>query len=284
MKKVHNSPCPQSDHSRHPQAFHQAHPVARILCRICSAGIAALSSAVLLIPSVWAAATPSAPDASGYEIPLGELNKVKKERPSKKVTKERKRRKGERSAQRASTDVVAAPGNAAPPATAPAAETSRVVPPPATPGAEVPHKSGHPQASATVTIHHDPYSYVITGKRTIIQAVISSAGNIQSVQCRFRASEDGAYALVPMVLVPGTLFTYTATLPSLAKESQALRYSIVVLDAQGHEARSEEYVIAVKSSAVLPGWQLEAASEPIKIRLENKEKPLEGFADPGVVE
>jgi hypothetical protein len=125
---------------------------------------------------------------------------------------------------------------------------------------------------------------VIAGKRTAIQAVISSTHNIQAVYCRFRAAENGAYAFVPMVQVPGTHFTYAATLPSLAVSSRSLRYGIIAVDSLGNESRSREFVIAVKSSSVLPGWQFENPKDMIKIRLENKDKPLEGFSDPGIVE
>jgi hypothetical protein len=139
------------------------------------------------------------------------------------------------------------------------------------------------QQPGQITIHHDPYSYVITGKRTMIQGVISSADNIQAVYCRFHATENGAYALVPMLLTPGSQFTYAAVLPSLATASRSLRYSIVVIDSLGKETRSREFVIAVKPSGVLPGWQLKNSADMIKIRFENKEKPLEGFSDPGII-
>jgi hypothetical protein len=223
---------------------------------------AALLIGLLLIPSAWAAVPSSpVPDASGYEIPIGELNKVKKERPKKKETKERKKKKGEDAAQQPSAEVVI-----------PLGKNDNV--------------SGKPEIStvAPVTIHHDPNSYVIAGKRTRIQAVISSTDSIQAVYCRFRATEDGDYALVPMLPVDGTHFTYAADVPGLAAASRSLRYSVLAVDSSGHEARSQEFVIAVKPSAVLPGWQLESSPGTLKIMLENKEKPLEGFSDPGIVE
>ncbi len=246
-----------------------------------------------LIPSAWATGQSSpALDASGYEIPLGELNKVKKTRQVKKGTRAHKKRKRV-PATPPTVDVVVPPAKVI---QAPAATT-------AVPNESVQpvfHQSAAPEktimgvaspppsprvSAASVSIHHDPYSYVITGKRTTIQAVISSAeNNIQAVYCRFRAAENGAYARVPMVQVPGTHFTYAATLPGLAAASRSLRYSISAVDAIGNETSSPEYVIAVKPSAVLPGWQLENSPGPIKIRLDDPAKPLEGFSDPGITE
>lgn len=283
MKKVPSSTYPQSDY------VHDGWTMVRHFLTACSAGITVLCVIMLQIPSAWAAAPASpAPGSSGYEIPLVELNKVKKERPQKKETKERKKKKSESTAKRSSANVAATPEKVDQPVTTLPGAASTVVSSESQQqtksSADVSSNPGVSQTAATVTVHHDPYSYVITGKRTVIQAVIGSVNNIQSVQCRFRTTENGAYALVPMVLAPGTLFTYTTTLPSLAKESQALRYSIIALDSVGHEARSQEFVVAVKSSAVLPGWQSESSTEPIKIRLENREKPLEGFSDPVVVE
>ena len=217
---------------------------------------------MLLAPSAWATSSPASPDVSGYEIPLGELNKIKIERPLKKVKKEHKK-KGTAAAQ-SPAEVVAAPEKK---------DSGTAI------------KTDIPQASKAHTpIYHDPYSYVITGKRTTVQAVISSADSIQSVLCRFRSTENGTSALVPMVLVPGTRFTYAATLPGLAATSRTLRYSIITVDSAGIDSRSQEFTTAAKSSGVLPDWQQDISSEKIKIRLENKEAPLEGFSDPGITE
>jgi hypothetical protein len=249
---------------------------------------------ILLTPSAWAEVPSSlSSDASDYEIPLGELNKVKKESPVKKKTKEHKKNKVE-SPTPPSADM-AVPGEKVDQTPA----TALVVP---VPGRVVPPEFQHqtisdktvkgaliktvtPNTSTSpITIHHDPYSYVITGKRTTIQAVISSADIIRTVYCRFRTTETGAHAFVPMMQVPGTHFTYSAILPGLAAASRSLRYNIIAIDSLGHETRSQEFVIAVKSSNVLPGWQSETSPDVIKIRLENSEKPLEGFSDQGIVE
>ena len=275
MKRVHGSSILQSDFAR--------------IGRIVFTAVALLR--IMLLPSAWAASpTSSAPAASGYEIPLGELHKVKKERPAKKEIKTRKKVKTENAPQPAADAVIPSEKVEQTPTAAPALpnrEISSEIP--QQPASEktvtaVSSKSDAQQATTVpVTIHHDPYSYVIAGKRTTIQAVISSADSIKDAYCRFRAVEGGAYARMPMVLVSGTSFTYTATLPSLAAASRSLRYSVVAVDSLGNEARSQEFVITVKPSAVRPGWQLEGSQDAIKMRLESREKPLEGFSDSGIV-
>lgn len=275
MKKVHGSSPLQSNFSR----IGRTVPIAVVLL------------VITLLPSAWAAApASSASVASGYEIPLGELHKVKKERPAKKEIKTRKKVKREDALQPSADAVIPSEKVEQTPTAAPGLLNGGILSEiPQQPASEksVTAVSGKTDAQQTttvpVTIHHDPYSYVITGKRTTIQAVISSADSIKDAYCRFRAVEDGAFARMPMVLVPGTSFTYTATLPSLAAASRSLRYSVVAVDSLGNEARSQEYVIAVKPSAVLPGWQLEGSQDAIKMRLESREKPLEGFSDSGIV-
>lgn len=247
---------------------------------------------LLLIPSVWAAApSSSASDVSGYEIPLGELKKVKKDRPVKKERKERKKKKGESAVNQSSIDLVKPSEKVDQSPAAATGEPSRDVLPAfrqqtasENTGGVISNKTEIIQTSTgPVTIHHDPNSYVITGKRTIVQSVISSTDGIQAVYCRFRAGDHGSYAIVPMVQAPGTLFTYRTTLPSLAAASQSLRYTIIAIDSMGNETRSREFVIAVKPSVVLPGWQLDSSLDVIKIKFENRVKPLEGFSDQGIV-
>lgn len=275
MKKEHRSKQLQSDFSR----------IERIL-----SSTVTLLTIILLISSAWAAAPPSSvPGSTDYEISIGELKKVKKDRPVKKEIKSRKKIKSESTTQRE----VAEPSQKVEQLhdSSPSVLNSTVLS-----DSQQQSESENKDSSESkkidkaefsttgpVTIHHDPYSYVITGKRTTIQAVISSAENIQSVFCRFRAAENGAYAVVPMVQEPDTLFTYAATLPSLATVSRSLRYSIIAVDSLGNETRSQEFIIAVKATKVLPGWQLEKSSDMIKIKLENREKPLNGFSDSGIV-
>jgi len=288
MYNVHNQIHRLRDNVRN---FRQAYVPGRT-----TPATAALLICMALIASVWSAMPVSASDVSNYEISIGELNKVKKERPVKKERKERRKKKDESTAQQpsagAAVSAVAAEKADLAPVSAPV-ETNKAVtaesaqqPAAGQAGSVSPNKAAALQTSTSpVTIHHDPYSYIRTGKRTVIQAVISSAhAGIRTVWCRFRSSENGSYALVPMVPSPGTHFTFSAVLPGLASASGSLRYAIVAVDESGNEGRSQEFVIAAKPTSVLPGWQLEPSADTIKIVRENKEKPLEGFSDPGIVE
>jgi hypothetical protein len=233
---------------------------------------AGLVLGLIVVPFVGNAS----PDAqntagAGYEIPLGELKKVKKDRPAKKESRERKKKKSEASSEQKTYGVVVEPEGGA---TSGAASASKNVEE-AKPGQD---------NRAPLAIHHEPYSYVVTGKRSVIQAIISGTNSIQSAYCRFRSDENGSYGQVPMVSVPGTYFTYTATLPGLAPSSKVLRYSIVAVDSAGNEIKSTEFLTTVKVSTVLPGWQVESSPEVLKIKLENKERPLEGFLEPNVAQ
>lgn len=245
-----------------------------------SAVLALITVMTFLVTVLPANAASQAPDSNGYEIPLGELQKAKKERPHKKESKERRKKKGGGAETKPAYGVVVAPeqGDKAATSTPVAAPQVKNI------NSDIVKPVPVAKASEVLTIQHDPYSYVITGKRTTIQAIISSTSNIQSVFCRFRSTDSGTSAQVPMVTTPGTFFTYTVTLPALAQGSKELRYSIVAVDASGNNVQSPEFIVAVKATSVLPGWQSEVAAEAIKIKLEQKDRPLEGFADPGISE
>lgn len=136
--------------------------------------------------------------------------------------------------------------------------------------------------AGNATIIHDPNSYIVTGKRTVILAVVSSPGEIRSVLCHFRAAADSPDASVPMVKVPGTQFTYSAVIPALAPGATVLRYTFSAIDARDRVARSREYEVKVVNLPVVPGWQLDNFQDKLRIGLENSNKPLEGFKDPGL--
>ncbi len=127
-------------------------------------------------------------------------------------------------------------------------------------------------------ISHEPYSYVVPGKRTVIKAIISLEA-AQSVRCRFRSLDKGGYASVAMAKAPGSQFTYVATLPALEPGAAALRYRFIVFDASGNQTYSQEFVIPVKPTSVMPGWQQDPAREPVRATLEDPRQPLERFSD-----
>ncbi len=125
-----------------------------------------------------------------------------------------------------------------------------------------------------------PYSFVVAGKRTVIQAVINSEADIQAVNCAIHGGAGGAKALIKMEKVGGTQFTYTTNLPGLAPENPFLLYTIIVVDSTGRETRSQEFVTPVTSSPVVPGWQLEDAPIAASIKQEGEKKALEAPAKP----
>ncbi|QEM67108.1 hypothetical protein FO488_02315 [Geobacter sp. FeAm09] len=224
-----------------------------------------MAAAMLVQPVSGLPATSAA--GSDYEIPLSELKKVEKKKAKKAETRKRAERKRVRAAAQETTRA------ASEPAGAPAAQP--VPAPPAPRSVEA-----APETPDSVHISHEPYSYVVPGKRTIVKAVVSLDG-VQAVRCRFRAGEKGGDALVSMTRAPGSQFTYGATLPPLESGAMALRYRFIVVDATGHEIHSREFVTPVKITPVVPGWQQDPAGEPVRAVLENPRQPLEGFS--GVV-
>lgn len=227
-----------------------------------------LIAIVLLVMAVPVQSV-SAAGENDYEIPLRELKKVEKKKvekkkPKKVETRKRKeRKKAETTSQETPSEVsgAAAPGQPAPLAP----ETAR-------------HGEENMETPDSTHISHDPYSYVVPGKRTVIKAIISRE-TVQSVRCRFRSLDKGGYASVPMAKAPGSQFTYVATLPALEPGAASLRYRIIVFEASGIQTYSQEFVIPVKPTFVTPGWQQDPAREPVRAALENPRQPLKGFTD-----
>lgn len=225
-----------------------------------------LVTALPVQPGVAIAAASTA-GGNDYEIPLGELKKVEKKKTKKRVVRKRtEKKKTATASQRTPPEEPAATGAPGQPAP--------LLPETVKNGVEV---MGTPDSAH---ISHEPYSYVLPGKRTVVKAIISREA-VQSVRCRFRSLDKGGYASVAMAKAPGSQFTYVATLPALEPEAAALRYRFVVVDASGNQAYSQEFVTPVKSTSVMPGWQQDPAKEPVRAALEDPRQPLEGFS--GVV-
>jgi len=199
-----------------------------------------------------------------YEIPLSDLKKVEKKKPKKAETRKHTGKKKAAAARQAPPREESGPVEIQPaplvPETAMRGE-----------GFAGPPDSDH--------ISHEPYSYVVPGKLTVLKAIISRDA-VQYVRCRFRSLERGGYASVAMTKAPGSQFTYVATLPPLEPGVAALlRYRIVAMDASGTLTYSEEFVIPVKSTSVMPGWQQDPSGKPVGVTLEDPRQPLEGFSD-----
>ena len=211
---------------------------------------------LFVIPECTVAAAPATPGGMEYDIPISELNKIKKEPPAKRVAGEsKKKKKVDAKPRGAAADTEAAADSNAPAA---AVEKIQVA-------VEPPPKS--------VRIHHIPYSFVVAGRRTVIQAVINSEVDVQTVSCKIRVVEGGAQAVVKMIKVSGTRFTYEATLPGLTPEIPTLRYVIIAVDPSGKETISQEFVTPVTASSVVPGWQIENTGGAIQLELKDTKKP-----------
>jgi hypothetical protein len=228
-----------------------------------------LIAIVLLVMAVPVQSV-SAAGENDYEIPLSELKKVEKKKlekrkPKKVESRKRKeRKKAETTSQETPSEfsgAAAAPGQPAP-----------LVPETDLHGEEIMGTQDNDHIS------HDPYSYVVPGKRTVVKAIIGREA-VQSVKCRFRSLDKGGYASVTMAQAPGSQFTYVATLPALEPGAALLRYRFIVVGASGIQTYSREFVIPVKPTSVMPGWQQDPAREPVRATLENRLKPLEGFSD-----
>lgn len=196
--------------------------------------------------------------ASGgdFDIPISELNKVKKKTPVKReATESRKKRK--KLVKKEETPIMTGEQGV------PVAQTDRshsetAVEVKSEAVNQQPQDAEKRQSSTeTAQINHSPYSFVVAGKRTVLHTVINSKTDIREVNCFLNKPEGVAPFQVKMTKVNGTRFTYTATLPALSSDAPSLRYTIVAIDTTGNEIRSKEYVTPLTSSPVVPGWQIE---------------------------
>ena len=107
-----------------------------------------------------------------------------------------------------------------------------------------------------VRIDHDPYSFIIPGKSTVVHAVVyMKETDLKSVSCRIRSVETGELTEIKMEKVNGTRFTYEAILPKMPPNVPSLHYRITTMDIQGKESASTEFMIPVSASPVVPDWQ-----------------------------
>lgn len=239
-----------------------------------------LVCAVLLLLVVGGAPlTGFAAGFTDYDITLQELNKVKKVNP-KKEKKSHKKQKREKKEPLPATTTEPAPGVPSVPAspeTSPAGPAA--VPLKEAVSKDVPVTKTAPEDTSGIT--HDPFSFIVTGKRTVLQAVVDGTGDMAALFCRFSSAKGDVWARVPMKQVVNTHFTYQAILPALASETRTLRYSFVKVDSNGKETHSREYAISVKPSFIVPGWQQDPANDKLEVTVEKNSGPMTGFSDPG---
>jgi len=198
------------------------------------AGIIFFVAALLLIIPMYAVEAQSAPSgAKDFEIPIKELSREQKDSPVKPVPSKPQKKKKSASRARRSKATTVAPGAAAP--------------------QNLPLQ---PETAQPFRIFNVPYSFVVTGKSTVIKAVIyREADDLRMVNCRIGAAATGAVAVVKMAKVDGFRFTYAATLPEVASDAASLRYTIVAIDVSGTESISPEFATPVSFSPLVPGWQ-----------------------------
>lgn len=223
----------------------------------------AISIAALL--SVQLGVALATASGSDFDIPISELDKVKKKTPAKQEATETRKKKKKKSAKKEESSTKAvAQGE-------PAAQTNSSQPEANVEVKNEPVQQKSPDAdkalsnAENIQINHSPYSFVVAGKRTVLHAVINSKSDIREVNCVLNKTEGGAPTQVKMTKVTGTRFTYTATLPALSPDTSSLRYTIVAVDALGSEIRSQEFVTPLTSSPVVPGWQIENIEETISV-------------------
>lgn len=200
--------------------------------------------------------------APGYDIPISELNSVKKKAPAKRVAnKYGKKKKSDAESRNASSET-----------TAPTESVEQTITPLIESISAVQDKTIQNNLSVavksspepeTTRILHSPYSFVIAGKRTVIRAVIDSQSEIKEVNCSLRNADGGERTLVKMGIADGTQFTYTANLPGLSPKTPELNYTINVIDTQGKVTRSKEFSTPLKRSTFVPSWQIEDSEEPV---------------------
>lgn len=218
-----------------------------------------VSVAVLFVmqlnPALVAQASPGGTD---FDIPISELNKVKKKNPVKRVKSEHKKKKKSAKSQESSSKT-AEPGKPDGQAdTAPAVSIG------SDDSGTTHAKSPDVNRSEDTVINHFPYSFIVADKQTVISSVINSRSDIKEVTCSISTNEGGAKTLVKMEKVDGTHFTYKATLPPLPLGSTSLRYTIDVVDSQGRNMHSKEFVTPVTVSPVVPSWQFESVGEIVR--------------------
>lgn len=241
-----------------------------------SASIAGLLATFVCMALAAAPATAE----TGFDISISDLNTVKKKAPSKKTSKEtRRKKKSDVEPQQPSSEknvvveTVLTPSTEKMPdeksalkPTGPVETPVQTAAPRIEPKTETQINSDKQLSQVTAEsepdpestrIFHSPYSFVVAGKRTIIQVVIDSNAEIQEVSCTLRAHEGGGRNQVKMEKVEGTQFTYKAVLPGLSRGTSSLSYTVDVVDSNGKLTRSKKFVTPVKTVPFVPSWQLE---------------------------
>jgi hypothetical protein len=217
-------------------------------------------------------------NANVYDIPLHELNKVKKKSQKvsnkKKVNFEKKQKELPSEAAVANEAVAKTPSSSVMKEIQINKETTQHAVKTVSEVAKAPTLP-----MGNVKIHHTPFSFVIPAKRTVINAVISSNNEVKEVNCIFRTFED-SFQTLKMEKVSGSFFTYSATLPVAPAVGYSLRYSIIAVDNFGNVFNSNEYSTPVESYPITPSWQIEDVIETKQLSPNNETKLIKDYAVP----
>ncbi len=231
--------------------------------------------------SITICATTALAGAVDFEIPLSELSKERKATtpappPSPAVAAKPKKKKAavpkqvathvhkvKKQADKTTPAPLGAfvPAQRQPlPVKPPVVSTPKIVSLPVAPVAVTPPPKSVPAKNAptaeTIRIDHEPYSFIVSGKSTVIHAVVYlKETDLRTVSCRVRSVETGELTEIKMDKVNGTRFTYEAILPKVPSHVPSLHYRINVTETQGKETASKEFVTPVSTSPVVPDWQ-----------------------------
>jgi hypothetical protein len=189
----------------------------------------------------------SAAGEAGFDIPVNELKETKA-KPVASRTKKKKRSVAKASG---SETAATAPTQSSDQAKSPVSVTADVAP-----VSESQNLPLQPEPMQPFRVFNVPYSFVVTGKSTVIRAVIyREANDLQAVNCKIRSTDSGAMSVVKMAKVEGSRFTYMAILPEVPGDAASLRYRVVAVDSSDRESASPEFATPVKFSPLVPGWQ-----------------------------
>lgn len=252
--------------------------VLRIITYITGMATVAVVFSVLHIPTATAA---------DYDIPLAELNKVKKKYPAPVKSRERRKatkKQGEQS-QAHETEPLKQQTT---PAAAIVLPTDVSHPSPLQPHTK-PVQAGETFTTnkllAAVTITHEPYSYLTAGHRTSLLAVLSSSEPLANVTCSFHAHGATSGATAQMTRVAGTRFTYTTIIPALAATATSLNYRINAYTDSGVAVQSRDYEIPVSTTTtIVPGWQIDHFRDSLEFQIDTENATLDGFSDPALLQ
>jgi hypothetical protein len=122
---------------------------------------------------------------------------------------------------------------------------------------------------------HDVPGFIMPGARTIIQGRIIDPRGVKEVRCYFKIDGEADYLFVPMVAEAEDRFS--ATLPALGKNAQALKYRLLAVNNANQLSKTAEFRIPVTADASTPPpWQASAGSGFVRVSTESEVRAAGG--------